>query len=161
MIVDKDTAKRLGREDWSSLPDRKTGIVRKEFNEELGIYLTYHKYPEPQKDDAMVQISHSVTVTDEDDGFIFCAQLESIDLRILAGALGVSVKDLQEEYRSKAPITPARTVLYGNEDREDLGVYLGEKKDDSLFDFLEDIVCDTFVEKEDEDWSEWLVEDDK
>ena len=91
MIVDRDTAMEMTREDWSSLPDRKTGVVRTERNGELGITLTFHKWPEPQKDDAMVNISHAVTVTDDDGRFIFCAQLESIDLRLLAGALGVSV----------------------------------------------------------------------
>ena len=159
MIVDKDSAAVLTVRDWPTLVDIKTGVVMEDVDEESGLDLIFMKNPASLGDDSMVSISHSVAAL-RDGNMIFSASLESLDLRALSSALGESVKSLQNEYGIKGYFTPSRIILYGNGEKEDLGVYLGAKDDDSVFDFLRGLFEDSFVEVgEDEDYSDWIIEE--
>lgn len=158
MILDKDTASVLTVKDWPTLADIRTGVVKRDRDEETGLDLIFMKNPSSLGDDSMVAISHSVAAL-RDGMMIFSASLESLDLRSLSSALGESVKSLQSEYGIRGYLTPARITLYGNGEKEDIGVYLGGKSDEEVFDFLQSLFEDSFVEVEEgEDYSAWIVE---
>ena len=160
MILDTIDITRLDNADWSSLIDRSTGIVRSYHDEETGMDVTLHKFPQTANDDAMVFVSHALSAS-LDGTPIFMVQLESLDLRLMSSALGQSLKSVMAEYNTRSYLTPARTLLYGNGDREDLGVYLGEKDDESIFHFMEDILSDSCVGEDDTDYSKWLYDEDE
>ena len=159
MILDTIDVTRLNDADWSSLIDRSTGIVKSYHDEETGMDVTLHKYPQTRNDDAMVFVSHALSASFEGTP-IFMVQLESLDLRLMSSALGQSLKSIMLEYNTRSYLTPARTLLYGNGDREDLGVYLGEKDDESIFRFMEDLLSDSCVSEDDTDYSKWLYTED-
>ena len=123
MILDKVTASVLTVKDWPTLADIRTGVVKRDRDEETGLDLIFMKNPSSLGDDSMVAISHSVAAL-RDGMMIFSASLESLDLRSLSSALGESVKSLQGEYGIRGYLTPARITLYGNGEKEDIGVYL-------------------------------------
>ena len=160
MILDTIDITRLDKADWSSLIDRSTGIVKSYHDDETGMDVTLHKYPQTGNDDAMVFVSHALSASFEGTP-IFMVQLESLDLRLMSSALGQSLKSIMAEYNTKSYLTPARTLLYGNGDREDLGVYLGAKDDESIFRFMEDILSDSCVSEDDTDYSKWLYDEDE
>ena len=158
MILDKDTARPLSVLDWPTIADIKTGVVKKDIDEETGLELLFMKNPSSLAEDSMVFITHSIAALRGRD-MIFSASLESLDLRALSSALAESVKTLQAEYGIRGYLTPERIVLYGNGEKEDLGVYLGGKGDEEIFDFLRSLFEDSFVSvEEDGDYSDWLVE---
>ena len=60
MILDKDTASVLTVKDWPTLADIRTGVVKRDRDEETGLDLIFMKNPSSLGDDSMVAISHSV-----------------------------------------------------------------------------------------------------
>ena len=158
MILDKKEASVLTRMDWATLPDTKSAISKREVDEETGLELVFMRNPQSVGYDSMVMITHSVAALRDGD-MIFAASLEALDLRSLSSALGESVKNLQMEYGVRGFLTPERIVLYGNGEKEDLGVYLGERRDDEIFDFLRSLFEDSFISgSEDDSYSDWIVE---
>lgn len=158
MILDKDSASELTVRDWPTLSDIRTGLVRKDLDEETGLDLLFMRNPASLGDDSMVSITHSIAAL-RDGKMIFSAALESLDLRSLSSALGESVKNLQAEYGVRGYLTPQRIVIYGNGEKEDLGIYLGDKDDEAIFDFLQGLFEDSFVSGfEEEDYSDWIIE---
>lgn len=159
MIVDRNTAPAIELTDWSSLADTSTGIVERRHDEDTGLEILFHRMPRTNNDDAMVSVSHALSAW-RDGRLVFLVQLESLDLRTMASALGVPVKQLMAEYDSHSVLAPAHTLIYGNGEREDLGVYLGEKDEARIFDFMYDLFSDSFVEEESGDWSDWIYDED-
>lgn len=158
MILDKKEASVLTRMDWATLPDTKSAISKREVDEETGLELVFMRNPQSAGSDSMVMITHSVAALRDGD-MIFAASLEALDLRSLSSALGESVKNLQMEYGVRGFLSPERIVLYGNGEKEDLGVYLGERRDDEIFDFLRSLFEDSFISgSEDDSYSDWIVE---
>lgn len=156
MIIDVSSASFIGREDYPTLPDPGSGVVENVFDEEYGVAFVSLKNPRPQGE-SMESISHSVVVV-RDGGMVFCASIESLDLRSLASALGVSVKELQAEHSTKSFYAKPHIIAYGNGGREDIGPYLGSMRDDDVFCFLKDIAYDSFADGDEDDFSSWIVE---
>ncbi len=152
MILEKESAGSLNGFEWPSLPDITTGVVKKDFDEETGLGLIFMKDPQSHGD-AMVAITHSVAAL-RDSHIIFTASLEALDLRALSAALGKSVKNLKNEYGVKGFLAESRIVLYGNGEKEDLGVYLGSERDEDVFSFLRGLFEDSFVSSDDS----WIIE---
>ena len=158
MILDKKEASVLTRMDWATLPDTKSAISKREVDEETGLELVFMRNPQSAGSVSLVMLTHSVAARRDGD-MIFAASLEALDLRSLSSALGESVKNLQMEYGVRGFLTPERIVLYGNGEKEDLGVYLGERRDDEIFDFLRSLFEDSFISgSEDDSYSDWIVE---
>lgn len=158
MILDKDSATVLTVNDWPTLADIRTGVIKSDIDEETGLTLIFMRNPSSIGDDSMVMISHAVAALRDGD-MIFLSSLDSLDLRALSSALGESVKTLQAEYGVRGFLTPQRITIYGNGEKEDLGVYLGGRDDEEIFDFLRGLFEDSFVEIEDsEDYSDWIIE---
>ena len=79
MILDKDTASVLTVKDWPTLADIRTGVVKRDRDEETGLDLIFMKNPSSLGDDSMVAISHSVAAL-RDGMMIFSASLLSSSL---------------------------------------------------------------------------------
>ncbi len=155
MIVDISFAPEIGRADYPTIPDCATGKVGGFEDKEYGLSFVLLKNPQPLGE-SMEAIFYSVAVL-RDGCLIFCASIEALDLRSLASALGVSVKELQAEHSTKSFYSKPHIIVYGNDEREDIGLYLGSMKDEDVFEFLKDVAYDSFDDGSD-DVSSWLVE---
>ncbi|MGI6437856.1 MAG: hypothetical protein BWY50_00327 [Spirochaetes bacterium ADurb.Bin315] len=71
-------------------------------------------------------------------------QIEQEDLRSLAEKLGCSIRELQNEYRTKGMLSNPRVYIYTKEQRKDEGPYEEELTFFSAREFLLELMCDTF-----------------
>lgn len=157
MIIDKNDLNVLDRHEWSSLADVGSGVVRRYLDEDTGLEILLHKNPACSNEDSMVFVSHALSALKSGE-LVFRVQMEALDLRSMSSALGVALKSLMSEYGTRSYLTPMRTLIYGNGEREDLGVYLGQKEDEDIFSFMENLFSDSFIVENEEDWSEWLYD---
>ncbi|NLK13706.1 MAG: hypothetical protein GX313_02995, partial [Spirochaetales bacterium] len=71
-------------------------------------------------------------------------QIEQEDLRSLSERLGCSIRELQDEYRTKGTLSDPRVYVYTKERRNDEGPYEEELTFFSAREFLLELMCDTF-----------------
>lgn len=85
-------------------------------------------------------------VVKRDNAVILAVSLEQEDLRALSYTMGVSLRELQDEYQTKGNFSELRGgFVYSDMTREDLGVYDGGDIDlQSIRIFFLETVCDTF-----------------
>ncbi len=58
--------------------------------------------------------------------------------------MGISLRELQEDYQTKGNFSELRGFVYSDVTREDLGVYDGDMDLQSIRIFFLETVCDTF-----------------
>ena len=75
MILDKDSATVLTVNDWPTLADIRTGVIKSDIDEETGLTLIFMRNPSSIGDDSMVMISHAVAALRDGD-MIFLSSLE-------------------------------------------------------------------------------------
>ncbi len=149
MIVFPEIAEEIG----SNLRDAPSENVFDSEKKEGNLILRFSKYPRTISDDGIKVLDSAVMVFYKGK-YIFAATLEKTDLRSLSLLTGRSVKNLQDDYQVKSFFTEPRLVLYGNNQKEDLGLYTGETKNkDNIIEVLLSYVMDAVdTEDEEEPW---------
>ena len=79
----------------------------------------------------------------------YAVTVEKTDLRSLASYLGISVKELQNDYGTKGFYVEPKVFLYGDGEREEFGPLQEEEKDEYILPFLMDILLDSIDSGED------------
>lgn len=134
MYLDLDNMKPITSLSWHSIPSEKYGIIKDECYKVGNYKLIMLKQPLTLSNENIVEIEYSMIVKYNNDN-ILTINLEKDDLRALALKFNCSLKEMQEEYNTKGVYGPLHSVLYSNNEREDLGIYTGDKniRDLSLF----------------------------
>ena len=141
MIIDKDTAS--GVPSFPTVPLADSAVVRRYKAGELEI--RYHRGAELTGDDVVIYSPYSMTVH-YGGRYLFAVSIERDDLRTMAPMMGVPLKELQAEYGVKGFYGDPMITLYGNGEKESLGRYQGENREDEIISFLLSAVLDTFDE---------------
>ncbi len=124
---------------YSSLPLKKN--VYKTFR--LGDNTVYIiKNPVCSSEDNLVSILYSFMLYNKEDELIFVLSLERLNLREMSQMLGVSYRDIQEEYNTKGQFSEPHVVLYSAKNKEDYGAYTESLKEEFLFPYLWDVALD-------------------
>ena len=143
MIISKDEASPL---DFPTIP-MKDSAVKERYSLD-GMEIRYHRGPELKGDDVMIYTPYSMTVH-YDGACIFAVSIEEDDFRALSPMLGESIRDLQNEYGVRGFYGKPMISLYGNDEKESLGQYLGSLDEKAVEDFLLTVIYDTFDTAED------------
>lgn len=146
MIISKILAEPLDFYRFPNIPTPNKGVIKR-FKLE-GMELSFMRNAIPQNPQSVVSISYSMIVENEGD-MLYAISLEKEDLRVLSSMLGVSVKELQQDYGTKGFFGPDHIVMYGDERREDLGLYAGEKSEEAILNYFLEAVYDSFDSAED------------
>ena len=142
MILDRrETESIVGT--FPTIPAENSAVVRCYKAGDLEI--RYHRNAESTGSDVMIAIPYSVSVH-YDGEYIFAASIERDDLRAISPMIGVPIRELQEEYGVKGFYGEPKVSLYGNGEKESLGVYQGMNNEEEIIDFLLSLVLDTFDE---------------
>lgn len=103
--------------------------------------IVFQKVPPTISGDDLTYIHYAMTAFLK--GRPVCSvALESVDLRSLAGSLGVSVKEVQRDYGVRGFLGPVSLAAYGNGEREDLGPAAVEMKDELVLPYLTEYLMD-------------------
>ena len=146
MIISKILADELDFYRFPNIPMTDKGVLKR-FKLE-GMDLCFIRNAIPKNPQSVVSISYSMTV--ENDGeLIYVISLEKEDFRVLSSMLGVSVKELQQDYGTKGFFGPDHIVMYGDDRREDLGPYAGARDEASILSYFLEAVYDSFDSVED------------
>lgn len=145
MLLDVRTAGNISSS-FFPVPGRDSGVVRRYRAGKLEIRI--HKNPGYEAENAFVRIEWAATAWHK-GRCLFSADLQRDDLRALSSELGISLKELQADYGVKGFYGPETIGLYSSEAKESLGPYLGAQDEETVIDFLVDIVLDTFDEPAD------------
>lgn len=143
MIIYKDEASTL---DFPTIP-MKDSAVKARYSLD-GMEIIYHRGPELRGDDVMIYTPFSMTVH-YDGVCIFAVSIEEDDLRALSPMLGESIRDLQNEYGVRGFYGKPMISLYGNDEKESLGQYLGSMDEEAVAEFLLSVIYDSFDTAED------------
>ncbi|MGE4453093.1 MAG: hypothetical protein AB7D92_01045 [Sphaerochaeta sp.] len=143
MYLDVTTQPMIDPLIWHAFPDVRDGIVADEIWKCGPLVCTLLKNPSCRNGEQLVSIPYSMVVR-RDDMIILAVSLEREDLRALSYTMGISLKELQEEYQTKGHFSELRGYVYSNEVREDLGIYDGDMDLQSIRIFFLETVCDTF-----------------
>ncbi len=128
---------------WHTFPDEHDGILADEMWKCGNLTCILLKDPKCRNGEELVSIAYSMIVKREGQ-VILAVSLEREDLRALSYTLGVSLRELQEEYQTKGYFSQTYAFLYTDENRESLGLYDGDMDIQSLRIFFLETVCDTF-----------------
>lgn len=143
MLLDVATQQAIDPLIWHSFPDEKDGIISDEIWACGDLVCTLHKNPRCKSGEDLVSIPYSMIVKREGKT-ILGVSLEQEDLRALSYKLGLSLRELQDDYQTKGNFSELRGYLYTNETREDLGLYEDGLDLQSVRIFMLETVCDTF-----------------
>lgn len=146
MIISKIIAEELDFYRFPNIPMTDKGVIKR-FKLE-GMDLHFIKNAIPRNPQSVVSITYAMTV--ENDGeYIYAISLEKEDLRVLSSMLGVSVKELQQDYGTKGFFGQEHVVMYGDGRREDIGPYSGAMDEESVLKYFLDAIYDSFDTIED------------
>lgn len=146
MIINRILAEELDPFRFPNIPSTKKGVIKRYKLE--GMDLSFIRNGVPENMQSVVSISYAMTVEQEGE-CIFVISLEKEDLRVLSSMLGVSVKELQQDYMTKSFFGPEHIVMYGDERREDIGIYNGSRSEDDILSYFLEAVYDSFDSIED------------
>jgi hypothetical protein len=142
MLVDKHNFKPLNSLSWHSVPSETYGVIKDECYKVGDFELKMLKNPLTQSQENLVFIDYAM-IAKYKGKIILAINLEKDDLRALATSFGCSLKDIQEEYKTKSYYGPIHCVLYSSDEKEDMGVYTGETDLMSLRIFFIEVILDT------------------
>ena len=146
MIISKIIAEELDFYRFPNIPMPEKGVIKR--YELEGMELHFIKNALPKNPQSVVSITYAMTV--ENDGeYIYAISLEKEDLRVLSSMLGVSVKELQQDYGTKGFFGQEHVVMYGDGRREDLGPYSGAIDEEAILNYFLDAIYDSFDTVED------------
>lgn len=128
---------------WHTFPDERDGIMPDEIWKCGPLVCTLLKNPACRNGEQLVSIPYSMIVKRDGD-IILAVSLEKEDLRALSYKLGISLKEMQEEYQTKGNFAELRGYVYSDITREDLGIYDEEMDLQSIRIFFLETICDTF-----------------
>ena len=143
MLLDIETQQPIDPLIWHAFPDEKDGILSDEIWQCGELVCTLLKSPRCKNGEDLVFIPYAMIVKRESQ-IILCVSLEQEDLRALSYKLGLSLKELQQDYQTKGQFSELRAFLYTDEIREDLGLYEEGLDLQSVRIFMLETVCDTF-----------------
>ncbi len=142
MIVAKENLLPLDSLTWHSIPSEDYGVVNDECYKVNKYELKLLKNPLTLSGENLVAIEYSMIVKVDGD-IILALNLEKDDLRALSSSFGCSLREIQEDYKTKSNYGPLHCVLYSHEEKEDMGQYTGEMDLMTLRIFFMDILLDT------------------
>jgi len=142
MILDIMTLKKIDPLLWHSLPDVNDGVIHDEIWKCGKVVCTMLKSPACKSGEDLVFIPYAMAVTYKGK-LVLVVSLEQEDLRSLSHKLGCSLKELQNDYQTKANFSELRSFLYTKDTREDLGPYEETLDLQVLRLFFLNTVCDT------------------
>ncbi|MFA5699208.1 MAG: hypothetical protein WC954_05695 [Sphaerochaeta sp.] len=125
---------------WHAYPKHE-GVVETYDVGELSAHIINHPALRGSYD--LVSVAFSLLVTYHEE-VIALFQIEQEDLRSLAEHLGTSIRDLQEEYGTKATFSEPRVYIYTKDQRKDEGRYEEGLSYLEAREFLLELFCDTF-----------------
>jgi len=128
---------------WHTFPDERDGIMPDEIWKCGPLVCTLLKNPACRNGEQLVSIPYSMIVK-RDGAVILAVSLEKEDLRALSYTMGISLRELQDEYQTKGNFSELRGFVYSDSTREDQGVYDGDMDLQSIRIFFLETVCDTF-----------------
>ncbi len=139
MLVDISSCIPLTRHDFPSLPGEGVNIVRRFTAGDIDIL--FEKMPPSASGEDIVYIHYSLIAKHGGDT-VCVVSLESIDLRSLASSTGESVKEIQREYGTRGFLSPARLVIYGNGEKEEMEGLSVELRDEYVLPYMMDYLLD-------------------
>ncbi|MGD6732001.1 MAG: hypothetical protein ACPKMZ_13140 [Pleomorphochaeta sp.] len=142
MYIDNYNLKPLDALAWHSVPSDEYGVLKDECYKVGEYELIMLKNPITMSNENLVEIEYSM-VAKKNGKIILAINLEKDDLKGLAASFGCSLKDVQEDYKTKSYYGPKHCVLYSHDEKEDMGVYTGDTDLMSLRIFFMDILLDT------------------
>ncbi len=142
MILDRENAESIVGS-FPTIPDPESAIARR--YKAADIEIRYHKNAMLMGDDVVIATPYSVTAH-VGGRYIFAASIERDDLRAISPMIGIPLRELQEEYGVRGFYGEPKVSLYGDGEKESLGVYQGLNNEDEIVSFLLSIVLDTLDE---------------
>ncbi len=143
MLLDPTCQSAIDTLIWHSFPDETDGVMHDERYQCGPLVCTMLHAPSCVNGSDLVFIPYAMIAKRGNDT-IFAVTLEQEDLRSLSYKLGVSLRELQEDYQTKGNFSELKGYLYTNEHREELGVYEGTLDVQSVRIFFLETICDTF-----------------
>lgn len=142
MYVDRDNLVPLDALTWHSLPSEEYGLIKEECYKAGEYELKMFKEPFTLGNENLVYIEYAM-IAKLNGKPILAINLEKDDLRALADSFGCSLRQIQEDYKTKSNYGPIHCVLYSHDEKEDMGVYTGETDLMSLRLFFIETLLDT------------------
>ncbi len=127
---------------WHSLPSEDYGLIKDECYKVGKYELKMFKTPSTLSGENLVYIEYSM-VAKLNGKTVLAVNLEKDDLRSLSSSFGCSLKEMQEEYKTKSNYGPLHCVLYSYGEKEDMGTYTGETDLMNMRIFFMEILLDT------------------
>lgn len=139
MIIDKRLADSIDKAELPNAADPDSYAFKRYSAE--GLDVRFMRMPKPLSDTSLVSIEYSLAALYKGE-YIYSVAIEHEDLRELSSYLGVSVKELQNDYQTKGFFTPSHIVAYGDGKKEDLGL-ITAKDESAIFQILSDTLLDS------------------
>ena len=134
MILDRNEAMDIEMT-FPTIPNPDSAVVR--VYTAGGLEMRYHRNAELMGSDVVIA-SHG--------RYIFAVSIERDDLRTMSPMIGIPLRELQEEYGVKGFYGEPKISLYGEGEKESLGVYQGVNDEEEIIRFLLSVALDTVDE---------------
>ncbi len=142
MILDRNDAESIVGT-FPTVPDPDSAVVR--VYTAGGLEMRYHRNAELLGSDVVIAAPYSLTVH-YDGRYVFAVSIERDDLRAISPLIGVPLRELQEEYGVKGFYGEPKISLYGDGEKESLGVYQGMNDEEEIIRFLLSVALDSLDE---------------
>ena len=142
MNIDTNNLLPLDALAWHSLPSEEYGVIKEECYKVGDYELIMLKAPMTLGNENLAYIEYSM-IAKLNGEMVLAINLEKDDLRELGSFFGCSLKQIQEDYKTKSNYGPQHCVLYSHDEKEDMGVYTGETDLMSLKIFFMEVLLDT------------------
>lgn len=146
MLIDVETSRSITAEDISCAPRTEERVARRFRAGEVDIL--FEKAPRSLAGQDLMYIQYALVAMYRGE-YKYAVTVEKTDLRSLASSLGISVKELQNDYGTKGFYVEPKVFLYGDGEREEFGPLQEEEKDEYILPFLMDILLDSIDSGED------------
>lgn len=144
MVKNYKVVKTLERSNFSSMPVFNKNVVKRYKADEYEVLI--QKDSQTYSSDDLVFSLYSLIATYKGQ-IKMVVSIEVIDLRVMSILLGESLKSLQAEHDTKGMYSKPHTVVYLNDEREDLGEYNEGMKLDIVVPYLIDNFFDYHYEE--------------
>ncbi len=142
MILDRNEAMDIEMT-FPTIPNPDSAVVR--VYTAGGLEMRYHRNAELMGSDVVIASPYSLTVH-FNGRYIFAVSIERDDLRTMSPMIGIPLRELQEEYGVKGFYGEPKISLYGEGEKESLGVYQGVNDEEEIIRFLLSVALDTVDE---------------
>ena len=146
MLIDVETSTIITARDISCAP-RAEERVAKRFKAG-DVEILFEKGPRSLAGQDLMYIQYALIALYKGQ-YKYAVTVEKTDLRSLPSSLGLSVKELQNDYGTKGFYVEPKVFQYGDGEREEFGPLAEEEKDEYILPFLMDILLDSIDSAED------------